>query len=152
MTAAASRAGGPITRTSPDRGGRPILVADADPHLRDIYRAVLKFNGHDVVEVADGLDAIQAVRQIAPAAALFDADLPHLNGVEAAGLLSRNPSTAATRVILLSIYAEPLAHARALRAGCAGYVSKPFDPCDLIREVQRVLADPPAIIEQVCAG
>lgn len=139
----------PMARISPDHDAGTILIADADPHLRDIYRAVLHFHGHHVVEVADGLDAIEAVRKIAPAAALFDADLPHLSGLEAAGLLSRHPTTTSTRIILLSVYTDPLAHARALRAGCAGYVCKPFDPCDLISEVQRVLAPPRGILESV---
>lgn len=129
----------PIARAAPQGGAATILVADADPHLRDIYRTLLAHHGYRTIEAADGLDAIEAVRELRPDAALLDMDLPHLNGLEAAGLLRSHPTTAGTPLIMLSIYADPLVHVRAVRAGCVGYVEKPFEPGALVGEVRRVL-------------
>lgn len=116
-----------------------IVVADADPHLRDICATILRFRGFRVLEAVDGLDAIEIVRDAAPDAAVLDIDLPHLTGMEAAALLAGQPTTASTRVVLLSNYDGPLVQMRALRAGCAGYVRKPFDPAELVVEVTRAL-------------
>lgn len=126
-------------RSSPGASTGTIVVADADPHLRDICATILRFRGFRVLEAVDGLDAIEIVRDAEPDAAVLDIDLPHLTGMEAAGLLARQPSTAATRVVLLSNYEGPLVQMQALRAGCAGYIRKPFDPSHLVSEVTRAL-------------
>jgi CheY-like chemotaxis protein len=134
-----SRGAIPISRVSAEDRQATVLVADADPHLREIYRAVLEFHGHHVSVASDGLEALEMVRTLKPDVALLDVDLPHLNGLEAARLLRENPATAVTTLILLSIYSGALDHLRALRAGCTGYLPKPFEPRHLLEEVRRAL-------------
>lgn len=130
----------PISRAPLQERRGTIVVADADPDLRAIYRTVLEHHGHRVVDARDGLEALELVRALRPEVALLDLDLPHLNGLDAARLVGGNRATTATSVILLSIYTGALDQVRALRAGCAGYLPKPFEPRHLIAEVRRALA------------
>lgn len=142
---------GPLSMPAPARSAAPaargaarapagtIVVADADPHLRDICATILRFRGFRVLEAVDGLDAIEIVRDTRPDAAVLDIDLAHLTGLEAAGLLARQPATATTRVVILSSYGGPIVQMRALRGGCAGYLTKPFDPRDLVAAVSRAI-------------
>lgn len=134
-----SRTAIPISRVSAKHRPATIVVADADPDLRDIYRTALEFHGHRVSVAADGLEAIALIRNLEPDLALLDLDLPHLNGLEATRLLRGNPATAGISVILLSIYTGAADHIGALRAGCAGYLPKPFEPRHLLEEVRRAL-------------
>ena len=129
----------PISRTSLAERRGTIVVADADPDLRAIYRTVLEHHGHRVVDARDGLEALELVRALRPEVALLDLDLPHLNGLETARLVCGNRANTATSVILLSIYTGAVDQVRALRAGCAGYLPKPFEPRHLIAEVRRAL-------------
>ena len=130
----------PISRALLEERRGTIVVADGDPDLRAIYRTVLEHHGHRVVDARDGLEALELVRALRPEVALLDLDLPHMNGLDAARLVRGNRATTATRVILLSIYTGALDQVRALRAGCAGYLPKPFEPRHLIAEVRRALS------------
>lgn len=130
----------PISRASLEERRGTIVVADADPDLRAIYRTVLEHHGHRVVDARDGLEALELVRALTPEVVLLDLDLPHLNGLEAARLVCGNRATTSTSVILLSVYTGAVDQVRALRAGCAGYLPKPFEPRHLIAEVRRALA------------
>lgn len=137
-----SRSAIPISRVSVTHRPATIVVADADPDLRDIFRAALEFHGHRVSVAADGIEALALIRSLEPDLALLDLHLPHLNGLEATRMLRGNPATADTSVILLSIYTGAADHIGALRAGCTGYLPKPFEPRHLLEEVRRALGAP----------
>ena len=104
----------------------PITVAIADDHaiVRDGLRAVLKAvpDLRFVGEAADGQDALRLAERVGPDVLVLDLMLPGLNGFEVARQVRRRAPR--TRVVVLSMHADPAYVAEALRAGATGYVVK----------------------------
>jgi two-component system, NarL family, invasion response regulator UvrY len=89
-----------------------------------------------ISEAATGREALALVRAERPALILLDLNLPGLGGLELLRrVLMEHPEA---RVVVLSMHAEALYAARALRAGAAGYLSKNASPEELLEAVRRV--------------
>lgn len=91
-----------------------------------------------VGEAADGLAAIEAVRQLAPDVVLMDIRMPHLDGLEALRRLVASGSRA--RVIVLTTFDADEHVFAALRGGASGFLLKDTPPADLVAAVRTVAA------------
>ncbi|MDR3506703.1 MAG: response regulator transcription factor [Caulobacteraceae bacterium] len=115
-----------------------ILLVDDHAIVRAGLRRLLEASSDDrVFEAADGPEALARVQLGDIDLVILDLNLPGLGGVE---LLRRILQGARTRVLVLSMHAEPLYAARALEAGASGYVSKNAAPDELLTAVRKVLA------------
>jgi DNA-binding NarL/FixJ family response regulator len=114
-----------------------ILLVDDHSIVRAGLRGLLAtIPRTETFEAATGEDALALVRSARPELVILDLNLPGLGGLE---LLRRLLSEdRATRVLVLSMHAEPLYAARALEAGARGYVSKNAAPEELLRAVRKV--------------
>jgi CheY-like chemotaxis protein len=92
-----------------------------------LIRARLARRGYEVVAVADGEKALEAVRERRPAAAVFDWTMPLLDGLEVCARLKADPGTARVPVVMLSASAMGEDVARGLAHGADGYLTKPFE-------------------------
>ena len=79
-----------------------VLVADDDPQMRRLVRAVLEREGMQVVEAADGLDALDAVGQHRFELIILDMDMPRLDGLGVLEELRASVATAQIPVIVLT--------------------------------------------------
>jgi two-component system invasion response regulator UvrY len=113
-----------------------ILIVDDHAIVRDGLRRLLAGEG-EILEAANGRDAIALVRARAPELTVLDLNLPGLGGLE---LLRRLIQAGAGRILVLTMHAEPLYAKRALEAGAAGYVTKNASPDELLTAVRRVAA------------
>jgi CheY-like chemotaxis protein len=120
-----------------------VLVVDDDDVIRQLISLNLELEGFEVYEAADGLDALQKVRDVNPAVVTLDIMMPKLDGWDAAARLRSDPATAHVRVVLLSARAQEADLKRGSRLGVDYYLTKPFDPDELVAVVRR-LADVPA--------
>jgi two-component system invasion response regulator UvrY len=91
----------------------------------------------DVLEAANGRDALGLVRAGPTDLIILDINLPGLGGLE---LLRRLMDLNAGPVLILSMHAEPIYIRRALEAGAAGYATKNISPDELLTAVKKVLA------------
>ncbi|HXQ09754.1 MAG TPA: response regulator transcription factor [Caulobacteraceae bacterium] len=115
-----------------------ILLVEDHAIVRDGLKRLLGGLGDaQVIEAADGRQALAVARAEAIDLVVLDLNLPGLGGLE---LLRRLRGVCEAKVLVLSMHAEPLYAARALDAGAAGYVSKNASPEELIAAVQRVAA------------
>ena len=116
-----------------------ILLVDDHAIVRDGLRRLLEAStSADVFEASDGAQALEQLRGRGVDLVILDLNLPGLGGVE---LMRRIlAATPQTRVLVLSMHAEPLYAARALEAGAAGYVSKNAAPEELLTAVRKVAA------------
>ncbi len=116
-----------------------ILLVDDHAIVRDgLKRLLLASFPHEVLEAADGEEALTVLQHTAIDLVILDLNLPGLGGVE---LLRRIvPLRPRARILVFSMHAEPLYVTRALESGAAGYISKNIAPDELIVAVQRVAA------------
>jgi CheY-like chemotaxis protein len=114
-----------------------ILVADDNAVSRELVREILEGAGHEVLEAADGLDALQKARAIVPDLLLLDIQMPGLNGYAVLDELRRDARLDALRVLAVTAYAMDKDRERALAAGFDAYITKPVEPAVLRREIDR---------------
>jgi DNA-binding NarL/FixJ family response regulator len=113
-----------------------ILIVDDHAIVRDGLARLLASDGdHVVSQAATGRDALIQAKQLRPDLIVLDLNLPGLGGLE---LLRRLIAAGASRILILSMHAEPLYARRALEAGARGYVSKNAAPDELLTAVRRV--------------
>lgn len=120
-----------------------VLVVDDDDVIRQLICLNLELEGFEVHQAADGLDALEKVREVDPAVVTLDIMMPRLDGWDAAARLRSDPTTAHVRVVLLSARAQEADLKRGSRLGVDSYLTKPFDPDELVAVVRR-LAETPA--------
>jgi DNA-binding NarL/FixJ family response regulator len=124
-----------------------VLLADDQTLVRAGFRVLLE-RGHDIEvvgEVADGAEAIEAVRRLRPDVVLMDIRMPVLDGLEATRRIVADERLAGVRVVMLTTYELDEYVFEALRIGASGFLLKDVDPADL-RQAVRVAASGDALL------
>ena len=128
-------AGGP--RTSPaGREPPPVLVVDDDPETLRYVRDTLAEAGYAPFVTGDPEEVAGLIRTEKPHLVLLDLKLPGIDGIE---LMEQTPELADLPVIFISGYGRDETVARALEAGAADYIVKPFSPTELTARVRAAL-------------
>jgi two-component system, NarL family, nitrate/nitrite response regulator NarL len=115
-----------------------LLVVDDHPVVRKGLSSVLSRHEHLQVvgEAADGREALQKTRELAPSLVLMDIDMPNMNGLTAAELLRKQfPQV---KVVILSMHSQVEYVLRIIQSGAHGYVLKDTSTEDLIRAIETV--------------
>ena len=118
---------------------RKVLVVDDEP---DIVRALalrLKTAGYDVVTAMDGAGALMAAVTEQPDLVLLDIGIPFGDGHVVAARLRSNPKTAHIPILFLSARNAPEDLGSARSSGAVGFITKPYDPEELLRRVSWAL-------------
>jgi two-component system chemotaxis response regulator CheY len=102
-------------------------VVDDSRVIRKVARRILEDIGFDVAEAADGMEALAWCRTSMPEAILLDWNMPVLNGLDFLLQLRREPQGTKPVVVFCTVENDPSDIARALEAGAAEYIMKPFD-------------------------
>jgi CheY-like chemotaxis protein len=122
------------------KGERPrVLLVDDYPDAREMYSEYLDFSGFDVVEAANGMEALQRAAETMPDIILMDLSLPVMDGWEATRRLKQDERTAGIPVVALTGHALAGISEGAKQAGCDAFVTKPCLPEDLVKEIRKVL-------------
>ena len=116
-----------------------ILVVDDDPVIVELLRVNFEIEGFEVVSAADGREGLDRARSERPDVVVSDIMMPRLDGLQMLSQLRADPTTARLPVILLSAKAQNADVQHGLELGAADYVTKPFDPLELIERVNAVL-------------
>ena len=114
-----------------------ILVVDDEPHIREIVSAYLTRDGHTVSAAADGPSALTQARADLPDLVVLDVMLPGRSGFDVLRDLRAEGSSAA--VILLTARDDVIDRVAGLEIGADDYVTKPFEPRELVARVGAVL-------------
>lgn len=117
-----------------------ILIADDDPTIIHLLSVNLEMEGYQVVVAQDGLQAITKATKDPPDLIILDIMMPNMDGWATRDELLKSPTLADIPVIFLSARAQQADLRRGLEAGAAEYITKPFDPVDLLKIIEEVLA------------
>ena len=146
-TSPGDTAGGeaPLGEVSADQGDDAVrvLLADDDPIIRQIARTLLLRDGFAVIEVEDGVAALERLNSDHPNdhvdLMISDLDMPRLNGRDLLRLARGTPRTAALPIIVLTGEEEPETEAKLIEGGADDYIRKPIDPVRFLARVKAVL-------------
>ena len=114
-----------------------ILLVDDHAIVRaGLRRLLATLPNTEIIEAANGRDALAMTRGERPDMVVLDLNLPGLGGLELIRRLLQEDKAA--RILVFSMHAEPLYAVRALEAGATGYLSKNVAPDELLTAVKRV--------------
>ena len=115
---------------------RRILIVDDEQMIRSLVASYLRSDGFEVVEAANGQEAVAAVSKRKPDLVVMDIRMPGMDGLEALKEIRR---VSDVYVILLTARAEETDRIIGLSVGADDYVTKPFSPRELVARVKAVL-------------
>lgn len=133
--------------------GQTILVVDDDKEIVRLVRAYLEKAGFQVLTAYDGDTALHILRRERPALVVLDLMLPDHDGWDITRLVRGEPALAGTPIIMLTARIDDTDKIIGLELGADDYVTKPFNPREVVARVRSVLrraqGGPPAAQSRV---
>ncbi|MBI3811310.1 MAG: response regulator [Nitrospirae bacterium] len=120
---------------------KKILIADDESSLRFLLRMTLEGNGFDILEAADGKQALALAQKQIPDLIILDVVMPDLYGSEVCERLRKQTKTARIPVIIITANSNLYNEEQAKESGADYYMTKPFSPLKLRNLVHQILAD-----------
>ena len=113
-----------------------VLIVDDDPFVRKLIVTTLEDVAEfELMEAANGLEAVELAARKRPELIFLDIDMPELDGIEACRRLRAQPGMAQATVVMLTAAADDAAEREAESAGADLFLTKPFSPLALLRLV-----------------
>ena len=113
-----------------------VLIADDDVDIVRFVALNLRLEGFDVVVARDGQDALDKALDVRPSLILLDTMMPRMDGYEVCSRLRNERPDTPIPVIMLTAKSLAADRAMAFTAGADDWVTKPFDPADLVSKVK----------------
>ncbi|MCL4870425.1 MAG: response regulator [Anaerolineae bacterium] len=117
---------------------RTILIVDDEPMTRKLLRLMLTRANYEVLEAADGYEALEIVTTHPPDAVLLDVMMPGMNGYTVCTYIRSHEITAKLPVIMLSARGDAEGIQQAMAVGATLFMSKPITPNDLLTQLENV--------------
>lgn len=117
-----------------------VLVVDDSDTIRSLIALNLSLDGFEVHEAHDGQECLAMAGDLHPDVITLDVAMPNLNGFEAAEQLRSDPDTAEIPIVMVTARAQGTDLSRGAEIGVAAYVTKPFEPDNLVDVVRSVAA------------
>jgi two-component system OmpR family response regulator len=113
-----------------------ILVADDDPHIREVICFALEKAGMQVHAANDGASALRQFEELQPSLIVLDVGMPQMDGLEVCRQIRR---TSDVPILFLSARDEEIDRVLGLEMGGDDYVTKPFSPRELVARINVIL-------------
>lgn len=113
-----------------------ILVVDDEKMIRELIKKYATFEGHQVIEACDGMEAVNKCREESFDVIIMDVMMPELDGFSACREIRK---TSDTPVIMLSARGEEYDRIHGFEIGVDDYVVKPFSPKELMMRIQAIM-------------
>jgi len=145
LTAALARSAGPgrIEQAGPlgqietsSASRRRVLIVDDEATTRTLVRLLLERDGFEVLEAVNGREALELAARRDPDLIVMDLVMPELDGYGAIAELRRQPSHAATPIVVVTTEEGPAVEQRVITLGADDYILKPFEPTVLTSRIK----------------
>ncbi|PQP81428.1 DNA-binding response regulator [Paenibacillus sp. PCH8] len=113
-----------------------VLVVDDEPDIRDVIHVYLRNEGYHVIEAANGEEALHIMQKTSVQLVILDVMMPIMDGIKTC-LKIREVSS--TSIIMLSAKEEDIDKITGLTTGADDYMTKPFNPLELLARVKAQL-------------
>jgi DNA-binding NtrC family response regulator len=129
-----------LASTAPSSSPVSILLVDDTPANLQVLMETLKPLGHKLLAAKDGESALALARRSRPALILLDVMMPGIDGYEVCRRMKEDPELAQAAVIFCSALDDTAAKVRGLQLGAVDFVTKPFEPDEVVARVNTHLA------------
>ena len=116
-----------------------ILIAEDEPHLREVLHMQLELAGFEVIEACDGEVALELAQQVRPDVILLDVMMPRMDGYEALRRLRGSYATRFIPIIMLTAKDAREDVLTGFQGGANDYLTKPYDRAELLLRVNNQL-------------
>ena len=117
---------------------RILVVEDNETNMYLIH-FILRKSGYDVIEARTGEEGVELAIREKPDQVIMDIQLPGIDGLEATKRIRELEADEKIPIVALTSYAMTGDRAKALKAGCTGYIEKPINPETFMAEIEKYL-------------
>ena len=117
--------------------GELLLLVDDEPNIIELAQMYLEREGYRIISASDGKDALLAVEKHRPALVVLDLMLPEIDGLEVCRTLRKSDNPVA--ILMLTARDEDIDKILGLELGADDYLTKPFNPRELVARVNAIL-------------
>lgn len=117
---------------------RKILAVDDEKNIVKLVQMNLERHGFQVIAAYDGKEALQKIQDEKPDLVILDVMMPHMDGFEVLQTMRRNAATRDIPVIMLTAKSQDTDVFRGWQSGVDLYLTKPFNPIELVSFVRRI--------------
>lgn len=118
-----------------------ILVADDDDAHRSLLDMILSLDGHEIVAVRDGREALEYLKDHTPDLAILDVNMPQVDGIDVCGRMRRVTRLRTVPVIILTAMRDETTQTLARMAQADRVVAKPLEGKDFRAMVRELVAE-----------
>jgi DNA-binding response OmpR family regulator len=124
-----------------DEGKIPkkVLIIEDYPPIVEMMENFLSLSGFKVITAPSGAVGLERAARERPDIILLDIMMPAMDGLEVCKKLKEDPKTAGIPVMIVSIKAAEEYKINGAKAGAVDYITKPFDPEELVARVKKIL-------------
>lgn len=134
------RASGLLRRLGHGAAKHRVLVVEDDPAIGALLEHILAPQGFEVSVVGDGSRGLATLHSSTFDALIVDVMLPGLDGLEVVRAVRAHPQTTSMAIMLLTAKTDDRSTWEGWRSGCDCYLTKPFDPSQLVGQLTRLVS------------
>ena len=124
-----------------------IVIVDDEVHIRALLEQSLEEleedHGVEIVSAENGQEGLEVIKEVRPGLVLLDVMMPMMNGYDVCKSIRDDPELAEVKVILLTAKGQEADRERGVEVGATRYMTKPFDPDELLEIARDMLGLPP---------
>jgi DNA-binding NarL/FixJ family response regulator len=126
---------------------RRLLLIDDDPNLILLVKDYLEFRGYEVITAENGREALEVLEQEVPDMIICDVMMPEMDGYSLVSAIRQDPKTSWIPVLFLSAKGQSQDRVKGLNIGADVYMVKPFEPEELVAQVESSLKQASRLIQ-----
>ena len=130
------------------KDSKQLLLIDDDPNLILLVKDYLEFRGYKVITAENGREALEVLQQQTPDMIICDVMMPEMDGYTLVQQIRNNTSTSWIPVLFLSAKGQSQDRVKGLNMGADVYMVKPFEPEELVAQVESSLKQANRLIQQ----
>ena len=123
---------------------KTIAIVDDEVHIRALLEQTLEDldGATEILTAVNGAEGLALIERERPNLVFLDVMMPLMNGYEVCAAVRKNPDLAGTTIVMLTAKGQESDRARGIEAGAHHFVTKPFDPDEILELAQRVMTAP----------
>jgi len=131
---------------------KKLLLIDDDPNLILLVQDYLEFRGYAVIAAENGREALEILKEEAPDMIICDVMMPEMDGYTFVKNVRENPRTEWIPVLFLSAKGQSQDRVKGLNIGADVYMVKPFEPEELVAQVESTLKQASRLLDRPMKG